>query len=433
MKPFLLLILFSFSLQAQHTISGTISPPENLKQVFLYKSNPSSSSYVDKGSLDQTDSFSITLDSTVSKGIYKIVYGLPTEEFNFDVLYNGKENIRFILEKGSLSFEESRENKLWQEYLQAITKATNQLNEFYVEGKTDEIEFMSLADSLKQTQQTFETKAQGTMVLDFIKGNKPFVPSEYQSIGTYFNHVREDFLKTIDFSNQYLQSSDFLTEKILVFIFDLVSNPDNAFYKEQVDRLVKSIADVNTVYKTTILNLIWQQFVAMENDAVANYITDAYLMQLAKDTNNQALLDTITTHKKISIGVTAPDFELTIDGNPTSLLNLKESENYLLVFWSSTCGHCLKELPQLNNYLKEVAKKDLTVIAFAIEDYEQSWKETIQQFPDFVHVLGLGKWDNPISKAYGVHATPSYFLLDKDKKIVAKPYDLEALESILNN
>ena len=284
MKPFLLLILFSFSLQAQHTISGTISPPENLKQVFLYKSNPSSSSYVDKGSLDQTDSFSITLDSTVSKGIYKIVYGLPTEEFNFDVLYNGKENIRFILEKGSLSFEESRENKLWQEYLQAITKATNQLNEFYVEGKTDEIEFMSLADSLKQTQQTFETKAQGTMVLDFIKGNKPFVPSEYQSIGTYFNHVREDFLKTIDFSNQYLQSSDFLTEKILVFIFDLVSNPDNAFYKEQVDRLVKSIADVNTVYKTTILNLIWQQFVAMENDAVANYITDAYLMQLAKDT-----------------------------------------------------------------------------------------------------------------------------------------------------
>ena len=79
MKPFLLLILFSFSLQAQHTISGTISPPENLKQVFLYKSNPSSSSYVDKGSLDQTDSFSITLDSTVSKGIYKIVYGYQNQ------------------------------------------------------------------------------------------------------------------------------------------------------------------------------------------------------------------------------------------------------------------------------------------------------------------------------------------------------------------
>lgn len=434
MKSFLsLIVLFSFVAHAQHSISGTISPPENLKQVFLYKAEPSGSNYVGKARLDDKDTFSIILDSTAGKGIYKVVYGLPTEEFNFDLLYDGEENIKFVLEEGLLHFEESNENRLWHAYFQDITRATNQLNQFYSEGETDEVTYMKWVDSLKQTQETYEKRAQGSMVLDFIKGNKPYIPSEYQSIGTYFNHVRESFLGNIDFSNEYLQSSDFLTEKVLVFVFDLVSNPNDAFYKEQVDRLVAAIGEGNTLYKTTLLDLIWERFVALENDALANYIADTYLKKLAKETNNHALLDTITTHKRISIGETAPNFELYIDGKPTSLLNLKESENYLLIFWSSTCGHCLKELPQLNNYLKEVPKKDLTVIAFAIEDNEQPWKETIKQFPNFTHVIGLGKWDNPTAKAYGVNATPSYFLLDKDKKISSKPYDLKALENVLSN
>lgn len=432
MKSFFsFLLLCSFFAQAQHTISGTISPPENLKQVFLYKSEPTNSSYVDKGSLNDNNTFSITLGPDTAKGIYKVVYGLPTDEFNFDVFYNGKENIQFLLEEGMLRFEESKENSLWQEYYQEITKASNQLNQFYVEGKTNEADYMVLVNTLKQTQDTYETQAQGMMVLDFIKGNKPYIPSEYQSIGTYFNHVREDFLKNIDFSNAYLQSSDFLTEKVLVFVFDLVSKPNDAFYKEQVDRLVTAIGQGNTVYKTTLLDLIWQHFVTLENDTLANYISDTYLEQLAKETNDNELLKTITTHKNISIGTTAQNFELTVDGNPTTLHDLKGSEHYLLVFWSSTCGHCLNELPQLQNYLKEVPKKELQVIAFAIEDGKQPWKETIEQFPNFTHVISLEKWNNPTAKAYGVRATPTYFLLDKDKKIVAKPYDLEALEKLL--
>jgi len=56
----------------------------------------------------------------------------------------------------------------------------------------------------------------------------------------------------------------------------------------------------------------------------------------------------------------------------------------------------------------------------------------IAEYPDFIHVLGLGKWDNPTSNAYGIESTPSFFLLDKDKKIIAKPYDAVALKTALN-
>jgi protein-disulfide isomerase len=46
--------------------------------------------------------------------------------------------------------------------------------------------------------------------------------------------------------------------------------------------------------------------------------------------------------------------------------------------------------------------------------------------------LGFGKWDNEIGNSYNVTSTPTYFVLDKDKKIMAKPYDFEALKKILN-
>jgi len=48
-------------------------------------------------------------------------------------------------------------------------------------------------------------------------------------------------------------------------------------------------------------------------------------------------------------------------------------------------------------------------------------------------VLGLGKWDNEIGNKYGVKETPTYFVLDKAKHIIDKPYDFEALKVFLMN
>ena len=104
------------------------------------------------------------------------------------------------------------------------------------------------------------------------------------------------------------------------------------------------------------------------------------------------------------------------------------AEHYLVIFWSSTCGHCLDELPKVKAILSK--KPNTKVIAIGLEDEAEAWQKAIAEYPDFIHVLGLGKWDNPISNAYGVGATPTYVLLDTNKTIIAKPYDIEALEKV---
>ena len=65
-------------------------------------------------------------------------------------------------------------------------------------------------------------------------------------------------------------------------------------------------------------------------------------------------------------------------------------------------------------------------------DKKKSKVEEIKNYPDFTHVIGLGMWENPIVKTYGVAATPMYFLLSSSKVIMAKPYAYEDLEVVLN-
>ena len=74
--------------------------------------------------------------------------------------------------------------------------------------------------------------------------------------------------------------------------------------------------------------------------------------------------------------------------------------------------------------MKTFEKDKIQVIAFGIEDEEYRWKNQTYDYPDFIHVIGLGKWDNEVGNKYNVTATPTYFILDRDKKIISKPNDI---------
>jgi hypothetical protein len=43
----------------------------------------------------------------------------------------------------------------------------------------------------------------------------------------------------------------------------------------------------------------------------------------------------------------------------------------------------------------------------------------------------LGKWDNQLVQTYGIATTPTYFLLNKEKIIIAKPYEYKDVEAVI--
>ncbi|RSK39674.1 TlpA family protein disulfide reductase [Mangrovimonas spongiae] len=429
-KKLVVLVVFICNVSwAQHTINGTFMPPEEFSYVFLYQATPKGANYVSQSDVSPEGKFSITIDSTYKKGIYKLVYALPPEDNNFDVLYNGKDDItlHFNLDKG-VEYSQSKDNKLWASYQNSMEAANTTINHFYSNDGKSSSTFIKIFNTLKDAQLAFENAAKDNpMALEFIKANKPYIPTSYEDYNTYTTHVKTHFLDYLNFESQLLLSSDFLTNKVFAFVFGMSNT--NSDYKTQIDRLTKKITTVET--KTAYLEMLWQEFVNQGNDVMANYITDTYLLDFANAQNNTNLATMITTYKRTSKGSLAPNFDVIFNSKNTTLHNLNNANKYLVVFWSSTCGHCLKELPQLETFVKDIPKNELMVIALGMEDDDKNWLETIPKFPDFTHVLGLQKWNNPVAKSYGVTSTPTYFLLDKDKTIIAKPYDVNAVKEAL--
>ncbi|WP_418638593.1 TlpA family protein disulfide reductase [Winogradskyella sp.] len=430
MKKLLILFLVLPLICQAQSVKGTFSPAEDFSYAFLYQATPESANYVDRGQLDRTGNFEIQLDSTAKPGIYKIVYAIPPEENNFDFIYDGKENISFnFSQENGVSFTESEENKLWNSYLKSIDMVNQTISNFFAKENSDKKGFKAIFKTLKDTQTGYEELAQGKLVSSFIIANRPYIPTEYEDISTYSKNLKQHYLSQIDFSNYLLQSSSFLIDRVTAYVFNMVENPSNATYKAHIDDVAAAINTNDLIIKTSLLEMIWKHFVDQKNHEVANYITTNYLLELAKATENNVLLDMVISFKNTSIGSKAPNFDITFNGKNTNLHQLKGAEHYLLIFWSSTCSHCLSELPKVKEMVAN--KPNLKVVAFGLEDDKKSWNNEIKNYPDFIHQIGLGKWDNPVVKTYGVSATPMYFLLDSSKIITEKPYELKDLEILL--
>lgn len=434
----LLLTLLPSFLMAQHSIEGTFSPVEDFTYAFLYRSSPTGAEYVDRGKVNEHGQFKIKLDTTETAGIYKIVYGVPQEVNNFDLIYSGKEDVvlNFSLTDG-LEFKESNENKLWASYTNSVEMINRAIGDFYARKSDDKAAFKDIFKTLKETQDAFELASKGTMAAVFIQANKPYIPEDYEDMSTYSKNLKETYLANVDFSNPLLQSSEFLTDRVRAYIFGMSADATEDFYKDQVDNLVNYIGKDNAEIKMTLLQAIWSNMLQIEEDSVANYISDAYLLELATAANNEILVEVLTIFKNTSVGAKAIDFpiEMAVDGKKvgTTLHELDLADNYLLIFWNSGCSHCLEQLPEIRKTVDGIDPKKLKVIAYGTQGEDVAWDREIKKYPKFIHVIDAPNSKRYMGSEYGVESTPTFFILDKEKHIMAKPDSLDELLTLLND
>ena len=164
-------------LLAQHSIKGVFYPAEDFNFALLYKVNPTISDYISNAEIKEDGSFEFKLDSTATKGMYRLVYAVPQEDYNFDIMYNGKEDIEltFMSETG-VEFKKSTVNKLLSSYTNSMSMVTQSIGNYYGKASKDTLALKAIFKTQKETQESFEKAAKGTMALDFIKANRPYIP-----------------------------------------------------------------------------------------------------------------------------------------------------------------------------------------------------------------------------------------------------------------
>lgn len=426
-------------LLAQHSIKGTFSPAEEYNYAILYKVTPNSNIYISNAEIKNGE-FNFELDSTVTKGMYRMVYALPQDEYNFDIIYSAEEDVvlNFDQEIG-VNYTKSTENMLISSYTENMAVISQSIGEYFRVGSKDTLALSNIFKTQSQVQNEFEKTSKGTIAESFIKANKPYIPEGYQNIKDYLEHLKEFYFANVNFNDEILQSSNFLPERIINYVFGMTDETltDLETYNANINDVFDAMKDAELPIKKMLLTDLWQQMVDLNLESTANYISDTYLIAVAENADDKQLATELRQFKNTSIGTKAPDFsfETSLDDvtTKTNLSSINTAEEYVIVFWSSACSHCLQEIPQLRDFIKTQEENKVQVIAVGLEDNSENWRSLVDSYPDFIHVLGLGKWTNKLGKLYNIKATPTYFVLDKEKKIVAKPNDISVLKEYFQN
>lgn len=424
---FILAVFLGLQINAQHTISGTFSPAKEYKWVIAYQLKPSSQNFVVDTAI-KNGVFELKMPENAAAGTYRLVYAIPQEQFYFDVIYNGKEDITLAFDATSgVSFFNSKENILFNTYFKEITDLERQITDYYTSGNTDKKDFIALTKALQNVQDTYEKRSMGTMAHHFITSNKPYIPKDSPTVYSYIEGKKKHYFDALQFQDTLLQASGFLTDKLLNYTFTalplktMTDRERQEAMNANVNKINEILAHIGDPYKMHVFYSLWTQAATSAYDITSDYIYHTYLKKLAIATKNKKLIGEIEVHNRLRMGAVAPNIKWEKNKVPFTLQGLQGAENYILVFWSSTCSHCLNELPALHKKLEDFGSESVKVVAVGLENDSINWEKESARLPHFEHAIALGKWESAYAKIYDIQKTPTYFILDKDKRIIAKP------------
>ncbi len=434
----ILIFFVIISSNAQYTITGNFSPVEDFKWAIVYELTPGGTRYVADTQINQGQ-LNLKMPQTVAPGLYRLVYAVPQDEYFIDFIYNCKEDIafNFNLESG-ITFTNSFENQLYADYFTEIGEARKQLMDYYNKGKNADAEYLKITNAINSVQNKYESASKNTIANNFIAANKNYLLKNSTSQNEFLKSKKTHYFDYFDFQNKTLQASSFFKEKILNYMLwalppeattrvDLVKG-----IKENVQYLAKKLTTVPRSLQVNVFHEAWKKAYKDGAYEISDYIFTSVLKDLAIKSDNTSLVNELETKTRLRVGAVSPEITWENNGKKQTLSGQEGYDTYVLIFWSSTCSHCLKEIPGLHESLK--SRENLKVIAVGLEDTTENWEKVTASLPTFSHAIALGKWESEAAHIFNIQKTPSYYILDKDKHILSRPDNSEdVLEYLKNN
>ena len=169
-------------------------------------------------------------------------------------------------------------------------------------------------------------------------------------------------------------------------------------------------------------------FKEIGNEEVLQYLDQNFqeLVAQCQDDSEKAAFDKrMEGYAAMKEGMLAPNIAFESTNHREKSLYEVEATQILVVFWASWCPHCMEEIPKLNIWAKE--HPETSVVAISLDDDKAAYEQAIQELPNIMHHTDLKKWNGKAVKDYYVYGTPTFILLDSEKKIIQKTASLDSL------
>lgn len=405
-------LLLANSLSAQFKINIDVPAGFNPKEVYLYSLNGSKDILTTK-EMRKGNGWQIAVTKPYS-GMMKLYFPEGNMSVNF-ISENKDVKMKFDTANGKISnidyLDESNflMNNIQdvQQKKEYILPALVQIKDYYKADtqfrKALDTEISRLSVDAQDISKFPFINYYNTNYAKFVEKNPAKKPVTHDEI--------IDFLVK---SNEMLETSSLMRPVLLAYLNVGPSTNVSA----DVDKLLKAV-NTETPRGQTVLSELIEIFDVYEMKDLKNkYLTEATNL---KCTINDRLAGTIAINKNTEIGAKFPDY---VFNKPTKTsaksLAAVKADKKVIVFWASTCSHCEAELPKLIEKYNAMKAQKIEVIAFSLDSDKAAYDNKVNNLP-WINDSELKGWYSSYADTYNVRATPTYFVLDANNTIIAKP------------
>ncbi|MFL5739686.1 MAG: thioredoxin-like domain-containing protein [Flavisolibacter sp.] len=396
-------------------------------------------------------------------GIYLI--GYPDRAHNFEILIDQNQKFSIIADTSHInqvSFLNSPDNsgfKAYQQFMMVNGRAADSLNKLRsASSKSDSVKITAQIESINKKIKAYRndiiTKQPNSLMATLLKAMKePEVPTndpaaKKDSMFAY-HYFKNHYWDGVSFYDDRLARTPFFENRIDKYFEQLVYPSADSVNKE-LDYML-GYASINEEMQRFLLVKFVNRYLNqkyMWEDAVFVHLFERYFSQKnypwLTAAGKKTISDRAYSLMANIMGTPAADVELPdTAGRKASLYSI--SAPYVLVtIWDPTCSHCKEIVPKLDSaYHAKWKSMGLQLFGMAREtDGKKSdWMSFIHEhhLSDWTHVYYSKEDDQArinagipsYAQLYDVQSFPTLYLLDKDKRIIAKKLTLEQVDEIL--
>ncbi len=459
----LALLCFSFGAFAQNAyeIKVTLKPFKN-QYIYLGHYYGKQLPIIDSVLLNDKSEGVFKGSKKLGGGIYLI--GYPDRSQHFEILVDKNQKFSVIADTANIrkvSFVNSPENIAFLAYQDFMVKNGKQMESLAKErsiNKADSVKLTAQIESINKTVRQYReeimAKDQQALLSTLLKAmREPEVPqnnpaAKNDSLFAY-KYFKGHYWDGVNFYDDRLVRTPFFESRLDKYFEQLVY-PNADSVNKEIDWML-GFASINEEMQKFLLLKFVNRYLNqkyMWEDAVFVHLFEKYFSQ--KD------YSWLTPQGKKTITDRAYSLMANITGNPAANIELKDlndkqtslyeiqSPFVVVTIWDPTCSHCKEMVPKLDSAY-QAKWKSLGVKMFAMaketDGNKETWTSFIKQHKlnDWTHVY-YSKEDEKkrveagipgYSQLYDVQSFPTVYLLDKDKRIIAKKVTLEQVNEIL--
>ena len=457
-------LFFSTFLFAQngYQIKVTLKPFKN-QYIYLGHYYGKQLPIVDSVKLNDKSEGVLKGDKKLGGGIYLI--GYPDRAHNFEILIDKSQRFSLLADTNNIdkvSFVNSPDNVAFKAYQEYMTTNGKALDVLYTKRKGANAE-----DSLKLTAQIEEinnkiksyrssiiNKEPNSFLTVLLKAMKePEVPQNDAAAKTdslfAYHYFKKHYWDDVNLMDDRMARTPFFEAKVDKYFEQLVYPAADSVIKE-LDWMM-SYANVNDEMQRFMLLKFVNRYLNqkyMWEDAVFVHIFEKYFAQKnydwLTDKGRKLITDRAYSLMANIMGSPAAEIELPDSNGVKKNLYGVEAPFVLVTIWDPTCGHCKETLPKIDSMYRSKWKNyGLKIFALAKETdgTKKDWTSFIEKnnLKDWVQVYYSKEDDKArtdanipgYSQLYDVQSFPTLYLLDKDKRIIAKKITFEQIDEIL--